>query len=173
MAAPRRGLPFRVQRRLPRVSSFRGSMARPVHWLSTLRSPGRPGATQDSLPAAGQALPGGGRCPAGFQREVSAIQSLPPLPSFPGAHFERIVTNPQTSVAHDGFRGGGQVDEISSASNPRQLNRQDAEGRQEDAEKMPREEENPSDSLSRSDSSSSSATLASWRFNSSDFRFED
>ena len=32
-------------------------MARPAHWLSTLRRPGRPGTTQDSLPAAGQALP--------------------------------------------------------------------------------------------------------------------
>src|SRR3954470_22807806 len=60
-------------------------MARPAHWLSTLRSPGRPGTTQDSLPAAGQALPGGGRYPAGSQRKVSALQSLPPLPSFPGA----------------------------------------------------------------------------------------
>jgi hypothetical protein len=65
--------------------SSRGSMARPVHWLSTLRSAGRPGTTQDSLPAAGQALPGGGRYPAGSQRKVSALQSLPPLPSFPGA----------------------------------------------------------------------------------------
>jgi hypothetical protein len=85
IAAPRRGLPLRSRRRLPRISSFRGSIARPVHSLSTLRSPGRPGTTQDSLPAAGQALPGGGRCPAGSQREVSALQSLPPLPSFPGA----------------------------------------------------------------------------------------
>src|SRR3954452_18164348 len=85
MAAPRRGLPFYAPRRLPRLSSFRGSIARPAHWLSTLRGAGRPGTTQDSLPAAGQALPGGGRDPAGFQRKVSALQSLPPLPSFPGA----------------------------------------------------------------------------------------
>src|SRR3954452_16409047 len=40
-------------------------MARPVHSLSPLRSPGYPGATQDSLPAAGQALPGGVGYPQG------------------------------------------------------------------------------------------------------------
>jgi len=34
--------------------TFRGSITRPAHSLSTLRSPGRPGTTQDSLPAAGQ-----------------------------------------------------------------------------------------------------------------------
>jgi hypothetical protein len=34
--------------------TFRGSITRPTHSLSTLRSPGRPGTTQDSLPAVGQ-----------------------------------------------------------------------------------------------------------------------
>jgi hypothetical protein len=34
--------------------TFRGSITRPAHSLSTLRSPGHPGTTQDSLPAAGQ-----------------------------------------------------------------------------------------------------------------------
>jgi hypothetical protein len=92
IATRRRGLPFQAQRRLPRLSSFRGSIARPIHSLSTLRSAGYPGTTQDSLPAAGRALPGGGQCPAGFQREVSAIQSLPPLPSFPGARSGEVST---------------------------------------------------------------------------------
>jgi len=38
---------------------FRGSIARPGHSLSTLRREGYPSTAQDSLPAAGQALPGG------------------------------------------------------------------------------------------------------------------
>jgi hypothetical protein len=42
------------------TSSFRGSMTRPAHSLSTLRSPGYPSTTQDSLPA------GGLLCRAGF-----------------------------------------------------------------------------------------------------------
>src|SRR4051812_45637272 len=36
----------------PAKGIFRGSITRPVHSLSTLRSPGHPGSTQDSLPAA-------------------------------------------------------------------------------------------------------------------------
>jgi hypothetical protein len=35
------------------IRNFRGSITRPVHSLSTLRSPGLPGTTQDSLPAGG------------------------------------------------------------------------------------------------------------------------
>jgi hypothetical protein len=65
IAAPRRGLPLCGRRRLPRRCRFRGSIARPVHSLSTLRSPGRPRATQDSFPAAGPALPGGVGYPQG------------------------------------------------------------------------------------------------------------
>jgi len=38
---------------------FRGSITQLQHWLSTLRSMGYPMTTQDSLPAAGQALPDG------------------------------------------------------------------------------------------------------------------
>ncbi len=45
--------------------TFRGSIARPAHSLSTLRSAGYPGTTQDSLPAAGQSLPGGAGYPQG------------------------------------------------------------------------------------------------------------
>src|SRR5262245_53470309 len=40
-------------------------MARPAHSLSPLRSPGYPGTTQDSFPAAGPALPGGVGYPQG------------------------------------------------------------------------------------------------------------
>jgi hypothetical protein len=46
------------QQRLPR-KVFRRSIAWLSDWLSTLRSAGYPGTTQDSLPAASQALPDG------------------------------------------------------------------------------------------------------------------
>lgn len=55
----------------PRHSLFRSSITRLSHSLSTLRSlPSRSrgrSATQDSLPAGGQPLPGEGRYPARFQ----------------------------------------------------------------------------------------------------------
>jgi hypothetical protein len=44
---------------------FRGSITRPAHSLPTLRGAGYPVATQDSLPAAGQALPDGAGYPQG------------------------------------------------------------------------------------------------------------
>jgi hypothetical protein len=47
-----------VRQRLPR-KVFRRSIAWLSDWLSTLRSAGYPNTTQDSLPAAGQALPDG------------------------------------------------------------------------------------------------------------------
>ena len=46
------------QQRLPQLV-FRRSIAWLSDWLSTLRRAGRPNATQDSLPAAGQTLPDG------------------------------------------------------------------------------------------------------------------
>jgi hypothetical protein len=63
----------------------RGSIARLRHWLSTLRRMGLPTTTQDSLPAACQALPGGIGPPTGLLRKVSKVvvlTSLPPFPSF-------------------------------------------------------------------------------------------
>src|SRR3954452_18320833 len=59
-------------------------MARPAPSLSTLRSAGYPGTTQDSLPAAGQALPDGAGYPQGPIERFPL--SLPPFPNFPGAH---------------------------------------------------------------------------------------
>ncbi len=56
--------PLCPRRRLPH-SYFRGSITRLRHWLSTLRRPGRPDTTQDSLPVAGQALPDGLAYPQG------------------------------------------------------------------------------------------------------------
>ncbi len=54
-------LPPRVQLRRLRRPYFRGSVAWLPNSLSTLRSAGYPVTTQDSLPAAGQALPDGTR----------------------------------------------------------------------------------------------------------------
>ncbi|OQB37614.1 MAG: hypothetical protein BWY09_01564 [Candidatus Hydrogenedentes bacterium ADurb.Bin179] len=64
------------------IGYFRGSIARLSDSLSTLRSAGCPDATQDSLPAAGHALPGG-LLPARSQRKVSYVNStlLPPFTS--------------------------------------------------------------------------------------------
>jgi hypothetical protein len=59
------------KQRLPR-KVFRRSIAWLSDWLSTLRSAGYPATTQDSLPAAGQALPDG-LSPAGFLRKVSKL----------------------------------------------------------------------------------------------------
>jgi len=60
---------------------FRGSVARLSHSLSTLRRVGRPTATQDSLPAAGSALPDGIGYPQGsserFQRWFLHLFLLP------------------------------------------------------------------------------------------------
>ena len=77
--------PWRQRQGLPHCG-FRGSIPRLWCSLSTLRPGGRPPGTQDSLPAAGQALPGG-LGPAGFLREVSecVLTSHPPLPSLLGA----------------------------------------------------------------------------------------
>ena len=73
--------PHTSRTRAPRVFHFRGSITRPLTWLSTLRRVSRPTATQDSLPAAGPALPGEIRTPRvsmkGFRVQVSS--SLPKL----------------------------------------------------------------------------------------------
>ena len=71
------------QQRLPR-KVFRRSIAWLSDWLSTLRGAGYPRPTPDSLPAAGQALPGGlstRRVPLkGFRGRFPT--SHPPFPSF-------------------------------------------------------------------------------------------
>jgi hypothetical protein len=51
--------PLTSRTRAPSVFNFRGSITRPLTSLSTLRRVGRPTTTQDSLLAAGPALPGG------------------------------------------------------------------------------------------------------------------
>src|SRR5512142_2044730 len=76
LAASRCGLPSTARRRLPRAG-FRGSRARPARSLSPLRSPGYPGTTQDSLPAAGQALPGGAGYPQGPNERFPRHNAFP------------------------------------------------------------------------------------------------
>ena len=70
------------------VEQFRGSIARPSHSLSTLRTADYSNGTQDSLPAAGQ-LYRTGIAPAGFLRKVSEIRHffLPPFPRLRGARL--------------------------------------------------------------------------------------
>jgi hypothetical protein len=52
----------------PQTTQFRGSIARRLISLSTLRREGRPSTTQDLLPAAGPALPGGIGYPQGSNK---------------------------------------------------------------------------------------------------------
>ena len=78
--------------------NFRGSITRLRHSLSTLRRMGRPTTTQDSLPAAGQALPDGlptRRVPTKGFRVVSYISS-----SFPKL---RGAKNPFSDARGKGF----------------------------------------------------------------------
>jgi len=71
-------------------SVFRGSITRPWYSLSTLRSAGYPDTTQDSLPAAGLALPGGFGYPQGsierFQIAIHPCQSS----SFPKLSWRKV-----------------------------------------------------------------------------------
>jgi hypothetical protein len=73
--------PICPPRRLPH-SYFRGSITRLRHWLSTLRRPGRPDTTQDSLPAVGQTLPDGLGYPQGSIERFHDVSYIdPPFPS--------------------------------------------------------------------------------------------
>ena len=65
---------------------YRGSIARRLIWLSTLRRGSYPPATQDSLPAAGPALPDGIGYPQGSLRKVSSSK----LSSFPGLTWRKV-----------------------------------------------------------------------------------
>src|SRR5947209_18130196 len=55
---------------------YRGSMARRLIWLPTLRRGSYPPATQESLPAAGPALPDGIGYPQGSLRKVSSLEAI-------------------------------------------------------------------------------------------------
>jgi hypothetical protein len=100
IAAPRRGLPLCGRRRLPRRCRFRGSIARPVHSLSTLRSPGRPGTTQDSFPAAGPALPGGIGYPQGSDERFLRFGFLLSQAFLAHSHLDSTLSAPPRPVRH-------------------------------------------------------------------------
>jgi hypothetical protein len=87
LAGHRRGPSFSDSTGSCELTKFRGSIAGHSHSLSTLRRVGRPTTTQDSLPAAGSALPGGIGYPQGscerFPRIVLHLFLLPQ--ALPGA----------------------------------------------------------------------------------------
>ena len=114
--------------------SFRGSITRPAHSLSTLRSPGYPGTTQDSLPAGGllcraRAVPAGSlmrfplrlyllHCflltqasPGAPKLEPSARNTAPfnnpqriPLPGGEGTGARQAVSDPAAAARAGGCR---------------------------------------------------------------------
>jgi hypothetical protein len=75
--APPCCLPRPQRCRLPQTGYFRGSITQPTHSLCTLRSAGYPNTTQHSLPAAGQALPGGIGYPLGPNERFQPIIASP------------------------------------------------------------------------------------------------
>ena len=81
----------------PTRSNFRGSITRLMRSLSTLRPRGRPRPTQDSLPAAGYALPGGIDYPqGGYERFLMPVSHLPPPPGLAWRDECLLSTSPQT-----------------------------------------------------------------------------
>ena len=76
---------------------YRGSIARRLIWLSTLRRGSYPPATQDSLPAAGPALPDGIGYPQGSLRKVSSVK----LSSFPGLTWRKVGPGKRFSRGDD------------------------------------------------------------------------
>ncbi len=81
---------IRTASALATLQFFRGSITRPTHLLSTLRSPGCPGTTQDLLPAGGLLYRTGFE-PAGFLREVSALYITSSSPRLYLAHTNRLT----------------------------------------------------------------------------------
>ena len=74
---------------------FRGSIARRLIWLSTLCRGGYPPTTQDSLPAAGPALPDGIGYPQGSLRKVSSLR----LSSFPELSWRKVeIPRPSAGI---------------------------------------------------------------------------
>ena len=85
IAASRCGLPPPKRRRLPPTGYFRGSITRPTNSLSTLRRVDHSTATQDSLPAAGQTLPGGIGYPLGSNERFQPLHRFLLSQASPGA----------------------------------------------------------------------------------------
>src|SRR3954463_15564455 len=80
-------------------------MARPAPSLSTLRSAGYPNTTQDSLPAAGQALPDGAGYPRGSNERFPLMASpLPQLSWRPPGRPGRLPTSAPHRSGHARLR---------------------------------------------------------------------
>src|SRR5690606_299935 len=71
-------------------TSFRGSFTRLWCSLSTLRRMGRPTTTQDSLPAAGQALPGRNGYLLGCDEKFRIMPSVTSSSSFPKLSWRKV-----------------------------------------------------------------------------------
>ncbi len=71
-----RARPPQVRKRGLLQRESRGSITRLQHSLSTLRSAGYPTTAQDSLPAAGQALPGGTGYPQGLCERFQVASTI-------------------------------------------------------------------------------------------------
>ncbi len=98
-SAPRCCLPLTSRRRLLTSRLFRGSITRPAHSLSKLRSPGHPGTTQDSLPA------GGLLYRAGFAPAGPFVRFPPPsLPPHPGFAWRTTSTSEASPSPSSGCR---------------------------------------------------------------------
>ena len=95
--------PLCPRRRLPRCIQL-SRLNRTALGLAVYASPGAlPHTTQNSLPAAGQALPGGDWCPAGLLRNVSD-SDRPPFTSLPGRGQTRRIR--ATMTRHPATDGG-------------------------------------------------------------------
>jgi hypothetical protein len=96
--------PLETGRRLPQGGVFRGSITLPWHSLSTSRPAGCPDRTQDSLPAAGQALRDGIDYPQGsserFQRCV--LHRYPPFPGLAWRNFPHPPPPPPPKKSRPG-----------------------------------------------------------------------
>lgn len=98
LLASRCRLPPFPRRRLPHRQISRGSITRPTCSLSTLRSPGHPGTTQDSVPAGGQP------CRAGLDTRRVSLKSFGSTScfssSFPGLRLAHGNDFPPSSDPH-------------------------------------------------------------------------
>ncbi len=98
--------PLCPRRRLPRFIQL-SRLNRTALGLAVYASPGAlPHKTQNSLPAAGQALPGGDWCPAGLLRKVSDMIVLLSRAYLAQGHTEELFlatgTRPQLRERHAG-----------------------------------------------------------------------
>jgi len=100
---PRRGRPHWV---------FRGSITRLRYSLSTLRDAGYPHAAQDSLPAAGHALPGGLCSPRGSNERFRLCflhRVLLSPASWRKDSYQLLTSPPAPPPSRDGHQGAGRA----------------------------------------------------------------